>query len=34
MADFTEYRENPGVERCQIIEIVAVDILDPESVTG
>src|SRR5450755_355102 len=33
MANFAEDRKSPGVERRQVIEIVAIDILDPEPIT-
>ena len=29
MADLAQDRENPGVQRRQVIEIVAIDVLDP-----
>src|SRR5277367_6204290 len=34
MPDLTQDREDAGAERCQIGEVVAVDTLDPASVTA
>jgi hypothetical protein len=32
MPDLAQDREDPGVERRQVIEVVAIDILDPEPI--